>query len=586
MNRFNKNQNIGPYQVTFPIKEGSYAETYRVKDSSGKNYFLKLYNYAKLHRTQFDENGDVMELQISKLLNHPNLTAYHDSGELLHDGQKFAYIVYEFISGETLSQKTTREQRCTPLEAKQYVLGILEGVKFIHNLPNPVIHNELTTQNVMLDLRDNSVKIIDFGYARYLNQSNRTFQKEGLNPFYLAPETFNGIFTKQSDLYSVGAMLFHLLFGIPPYFVDISRFQSEYYTQDDIIISEKNKPLRIPDMQKMEAEEQLLYTMSKALAPNVDNRFQSAEEFIAALKGEVKVAPPITKVADSSMTQRKNNIKKGNGFADVAGMTELKEQLQSDVIDLLQQPEQAKALGLSLPNGLLFYGPPGCGKTYFAEKFAEEIGCNYMYIKCSDVASPFIHGGQEKIAAVFNEARENAPTILFFDEIEAMITDRSKHNNVSESGEVNEFLAQLNNCGADGVIVIGATNNPLDIDTAALRAGRLEYKYYIPVPDFETRKKLFEIHLKDRKTDFGIDYDWLALHTENFISADIKFVVDNAARHIFRRHQNKITMAVLQDVVSNAKSTISADIIQKHEQIRDQFEGNKIEQKQNRIGFI
>ena len=173
---------------------------------------------------------------------------------------------------------------------------------------------------------------------------------------------------------------------------------------------------------------------------------------------------------------------------------DLKEQLRSDVIDLLQAPEQAKALGLSIPNGLLFYGPPGCGKTFFAEKFAEEAKINYQYIKCSDVASPYIHGGQDKIAAIFDNARKNAPTILFFDEIDAMIKDRSKQDNVSMAGEVNEFLAQLNICGQDGVLVIGATNKPNEIDEAALRAGRLELKYYIPQPDLPTRTAIFEIN--------------------------------------------------------------------------------------------
>ena len=87
--------------------------------------------------------------------------------------------------------------------------------------------------------------------------------------------------------------------------------------------------------------------------------------------------------------------KMGNGFADVAGMHSLKDQLQNDVINLLKNPEKAESLGLHVPNGLLFYGPPGCGKTFFAEKFAEELGCYYQYVKCSDVASPYIHGGQE-----------------------------------------------------------------------------------------------------------------------------------------------------------------------------------------------
>jgi len=282
-------------------------------------------------------------------------------------------------------------------------------------------------------------------------------------------------------------------------------------------------------------------------------------------------------------TVESKSIRKGSGFKDVAGMKELKAQLQSDVIDLLQNPEQAKALGLSIPNGLLFYGPPGCGKTYFAEKFAEELGCNYQYIKCSDVASPYIHGGQGKIATVFEEARKNAPTILFFDEIDAMIKDRNKHTNVSEAGEVNEFLAQLNNCGADGVIVIGATNKPDEIDDAALRAGRLEFKYYIPQPDFESRKELFKIHLRQRKTEVGIDYAHLAELTDNYIAADIKLIVDNAARLVFRRKENRITNQILEEVISTSKPSIPIDVIRKHEEIRDRFERN--EPIRRKIGF-
>ena len=107
-----KQQSIGQYTVAFPIKDSIYAETYRVKDAAGKNYFLKLFNYAKLRHTQFDEKGEVLELVISKQLNHPNLTHYHNSGELTLNGQKMAYIVYDFISGETLAQKTGRERGC------------------------------------------------------------------------------------------------------------------------------------------------------------------------------------------------------------------------------------------------------------------------------------------------------------------------------------------------------------------------------------------------------------------------------------------------------------------------------------------
>ena len=584
-----KQQKIGNnYTVTFPVKVGSYAETYRVKDAAGKNYFLKLFDCSKLHKNQYTDDGGILEIEISKQLNHPNLTAYHDSGDIIVNGKQMAYVVYDFISGETVAEKVTRVQRCGAYEAKEIIAGVLNGLKYLHNLPVPIIHNELTIQNIMLDLSRGATypKIIDFGHARFLNQGRRSFRKDGLNPFYLAPEAFNGVFSAQTDLYMVGAMLYHLLFGLPPFFFDLSKFKGNAEEAEEAIIAEKNRALRIPNSGKKESFASLLPIILKALAPNAEDRFQSADEFIKTINGEIKLQT-VSISATSSKDATKEQIKKrGNGFADVAGMNALKEQLQSDVIDLLKNPEQAEALGLHVPNGLLFYGPPGCGKTYFAEKFAEELGCNYQYIKCSDVASPYIHGGQEKIAAVFNEARENAPTILFFDEIEAMIKDRSKQTNVSEAGEVNEFLAQLNNCGQDGVIVIGATNKPTDIDEAALRAGRLEYKYYIPQPDTETRKELFRINLRKRKTDFGIDYDKLAQLTENYVSADIRLIVDTAARLVFRRRLDCITMAILEEAIAQTKPSVSLDVIKKHEAIKDEFEGNKpLEPTRRRIGF-
>ena len=257
----------------------------------------------------------------------------------------------------------------------------------------------------------------------------------------------------------------------------------------------------------------------------------------------------------------------------------------NEIIKVLKDPERAKKFGITIPNGILLYGPPGCGKTFFAEKLAEEIGCNYMYVKCSDVASPYIHGGQEKIANIFNEARENAPTLLFLDEVEAMLTDRSRHNNVSESGEVNEFLAQLNKCGQEGVTVIGATNKPDIIDEAALRSGRLALHYYIPQPSFEARKQLFEINLKNRSVDVGIDYDKLATMTDNYSCSDIKEIVDNAGRVAFGNDSDCITQEMLETAVNNLKTHLTIDTIRKHEAIRDSFESDNKQQGRTPIGF-
>ena len=403
---------------------------------------------------------------------------------------------------------------------------------------------------------------------------------KNLNPFYLAPERFNGVCAIQSDLFSVGAMMYQMIFGVVPWFFDISAYKPE--DRANAILAKRCSQLRIPDINIFELDEQLINTMAKAMASDIKDRFQSADEFIQALNGEITIET--TKATLPTEVNGIRTIKKGNGFADVAGMDDLKAQLKSDVIDLLENAGRAKELGLSIPNGLLFYGPPGCGKTFFAERFAEEIGCNYMYVLCSDVASPYIHGGQEKIANIFTEARKNAPTIVFLDEVEAMIMDRNKHSNVSEQGEVNEFLGQLNNCGHDGVMVIAATNKPGLIDPAALRAGRLELKYYIPQPDFETRKQLFKVGLRNRNVDLGIDYEKLSQLTEDRVSADIQLIVDTAARIVFRKKREKITMSELEEAISTIEPTVSKEEIHDAEKVRDEFLGKKTNTRP-RIGF-
>lgn len=582
-----KHQSIGSYIVAFPIKDSTYAETYRVKDASGKNYFLKLFNYAKLHHSQFDENGDVLELVISKQLNHPNLTHYHDSGEKVLNGQKMAYIVYDFISGETLAQKTGREQGCSVYEAKQYVLGVLEGVKFLHNLPEPVIHNELTTENVMLDMKDNTPKIIDFGYARFVSQSRSAFQKDGLNPYYMAPEAFNGIFTAQSDIYSVGAMLYHLLFGMPPYYVSIPQYQADRSSMLDILLKERQKPLLMLIKDKPDLDEQLENTLRKALAFNVDDRFRTVDEFIKALNNEMMVEALPRQNKAKPKQQGVELHKTGNGFADVAGMDDLKEQMRLDVINAIYNPEEYKNYGITIPNGMLLYGPPGCGKTFFAKKFAEEVGFSFMVKTPADLKSRYVNATQENIKKMFDEAYENAPTIIFIDEINELVPDRNSNIHEMAESAVNEMLSQMDRTGEKGVFVIGATNLPQKIDTAILRAGRLEKHFYVGPPDLSTRKLLFEKSLQNRKAlDFGIDYEKLAKLTENYISADIKFIVDDAARKALSKHE-KITMQILEEIIKNKKPSLSVEQIKQYETIRNNFDGaNKPNDKERpKIGF-
>lgn len=573
---FKKGQKIDKYEVVFPCKSGSYAETYRVKNNQGDILFLKLICFAKLDASQYTPEGKILEIEVVNKLVAENAFGFVASGPLIENGQQYAYIVEDFISGESVADKMGRDSFLPVYEAKNIAISVLSQLSILHSLDNPIIHNGISPHNIMLDMgmEPAKPKIIGFDYARFLSM----LPQRGLigTPFYQAKERFNGVCSVQTDLYAVGALLYQMIFGLQPWYIDLSNFKKE--EQIPALLQQRQKPLLIPSMDIFELDDALINIIKKALSNDVENRFQTAEEFVKAIKGEIIIQKKgeITKAS----AQKK---KKGNGFADIAGMQELKEQLQSDVIQVLKQPERAKELGITIPNGILFYGPPGCGKTFLAERFAEEIGCNYMYVSCSGVASPYIHGGQGKIAALFDQARKNAPTILFLDEVEAMIMSRSKHTNASEQGEVNEFLAQLNNCGEDGVMVIAATNKPSLIDSAALRAGRLEQKLYIPLPDTETRKELFKVGLKNRKVELGVDYDKLAELTSGRVSADIKFIIDTAARMVFKKNADAITQTILEEATKAVKPTVSETKIKECEKIRDVFEGKS---SIPHVGFI
>lgn len=585
-----KKQQIGNYIITFPIKEGDYAETYRVKDSAGKNRFLKLINCAKLHRTQFDGDGHILEVEIAQQLNHPNIVKYRDNGETILNGRKYAYIVFDFISGETVSQFLSRDGDCSVYDAKCIVVGVLNGLKFLHSLTEPIIHNEITLQNVMVDVSSGTTvpKIIDFGYARYLSQGSSAFNKNGLSPFYLAPEALNGVFSVKSDIFSVGALLFNLIYGLPPYFVEFTDCKGDATLQREKIDEQREHPLHFPNVEKFELDENLQNIMRKALASDIEDRFNSADDFIKALNGEITVERvdnhSKSKSEDSKPKRTAVSVPKGKGFSAIAGMAELKEQMQIEVIDALHSPEEYAKYGLTIPNGMLLYGPPGCGKTFFAKHFAEEVGFNFMLIKPSSLKSRFVNATQENIAQMFKDAEENAPTIIFIDEMNELVPNRDGDVHEMARSAVNEMLAQMDRTGEKGIFIIGATNYPNMIDPAILRAGRLDKKYYIGPPDFEARKLMFELYLKARPYDFGLDYGKLSQLTENYVSADIEMIVNDASR-VALRNKSKIKMAILEDVIARTKPSLSKSELDKYIQIKAAIDGDVQEKPHRRVGF-
>jgi transitional endoplasmic reticulum ATPase len=259
-------------------------------------------------------------------------------------------------------------------------------------------------------------------------------------------------------------------------------------------------------------------------------------------------------------------------FEAIAGMHHLKDLFMQEVIEPLKNPEKYKKYKLSIPNGVLFFWPPWCGKTFMSRKLAEEIGYNFYEIKHSDIASPYIHGSTGKIWEVFSAAKENSPSIVFFDEISGLVPKRENIDATSshKEEEVNEFLMQLNDASKNNILVIGATNYPDRIDTAIMRSGRMDKRIYIWPPDYEARIDLFKMYLKSRPIE-EIDYEKLATMTEQYVSADIQVMCDNFARKALAK-DSLITMKICKSVIQWFKPSLTQEQIDYYNSFIDDYQ--------------
>lgn len=258
----------------------------------------------------------------------------------------------------------------------------------------------------------------------------------------------------------------------------------------------------------------------------------------------------------SELANLRDDLTSLHGFESVAGMKSLKQQLIADVINPLKHPEKFKKFNVSIPNGIILYGPPGCGKTFIVRKLAEELGYNFFEVKHSDLATPYIHGSVNNIGKAFEIAKQNAPAVLFFDEISALVPDRKNlHESSShKEEEVSEFLMQLNDASENKILVVGATNYIERIDPAVLRNGRFDKKIYVSPPDFEARKALFKIGLNTRPHDKNIDFDHLAKITEGLTCADIiEGIIEPSARNAANLNKDLIEQDLLEEEIDSIK---------------------------------
>lgn len=219
-------------------------------------------------------------------------------------------------------------------------------------------------------------------------------------------------------------------------------------------------------------------------------------------------------------------------LADVAGMDDVKQQLELSLLGPIRHPDLMKAYKVSARGGLLLYGPPGCGKTYIAKAVSGELAASFYQVGIADVLHRWFGDSERSIRSVFDTARRNAPCVLFFDEVDALGHRRSGLSGTSGMRTVvNCLLEELDSATSsnDGVYVLAATNAPWDVDPALRRPGRLDRMVFVGLPDADARAGIVRSHLRDRPVA-GIDLASIAKRTEGFSGADLAHICDSATQ--------------------------------------------------------
>lgn len=216
-------------------------------------------------------------------------------------------------------------------------------------------------------------------------------------------------------------------------------------------------------------------------------------------------------------------------FASIGGMEALKEEIRMKIIHPLKHPELFRAYGKKIGGGVLLYGPPGCGKTLLSRATAGEIGANFFGIGLHDVLDMWMGNSEKQLHQLFETARRNAPSVLFFDEIDALAADRRDLRGSAGRTLINQFLSELDsgNDANEGVLVLGATNAPWHLDPAFRRPGRFDRTLFVPPPDEAARASIISIIATDKPVS-ELDAKALAKKTEKFSGADLKAVFDAA----------------------------------------------------------
>ena len=571
MEIFKKGEKIGKYVIHSFIKKGIVAESYTVLGPDDMMYFMKIYDFHSIPHEQLFEGKEVYEIHLCKELNtdeNQNVIRYVDNGEVKKGNVVYHYLVTEFYRGVTLYEAVRKDGRFDLEDAVQITLCVLSGLSFIHS--RALIHNDIRPSNIMLqELEDGMLMptIIDLGHISYMVKGRPTFADEDLMPYFRAPETFRSVYTVKSDIFSTGALLYFLIFGSSPWeTMDLRTLEGDKEKIANEVKKARKQDL-VLETEEVKLPDYMKAILQKALAKKPEDRFASAAEFAQDLFD--KVMPELAKrmeeeeakpqaeqhAQDNSgptITVRKGS---GNGFDNVTGRDELKEQLRKEVLFALQNPEKAKQYKLPAINGVLLYGPPGCGKSLVLKSFAEELGFNYTIISGPEMGHIYQEGVLDNLQRVFDAAEIKSPFVICIDELEFLAPNPNAEGEENVTPQISALYGMMNECSKKGILVVATTNRPDLIDQSIMRIGCFDRVFFVPQPDFEARKDIFMAHLNERPCD-ELDFDELAKLSDDFNAGDITEAVNEAAMTA-AYNDVPISQKILVDVLKYKNPTYS-----------------------------
>ena len=336
-----------------------------------------------------------------------------------------------------------------------------------------------------------------------------------------------------------------------------------------------------------EAQGEELREARKAIAERL---LELARDCTAAAQQGRKASPPARRSANNNtapageaegeqsakdwIVREKPNLK----FDDVAGLEDVKQDIRLKMIYPFEHADLAQRFGIRAGGGILLYGPPGTGKTMLAKATAGEIDATFFRISPADVLSKWVGEAEQNIKKLFDTAAAEPRSIIFIDEIEALVPARRDEGSSVMQRVVPQILQGVEGFDKKAgrpILLMGATNVPWQLDPAILRPGRFDEKVYIPLPDLPARRKMLEMYLSHRPLAQDVDLDALAARLEGYSGADVNYVCDRAAvvpflQSVASGQEGKISGAILQDVLHDTPPSVTREMLERFQHWGDE----------------